>query len=202
MTILALLVQPSDAGQVTSIATTFGVDWPHLTAQIVSFAIVCALLYRLAYTPVLRMLDLRRQQIAHGQANQERIERALAEIDAQRRETLAAARAEGAQLLADAREAARRMQEQETQRAIAAANDIVAKARDATAAEHARMLAELRREVGRLVLQTTSVVIGKVLTPDDQRVLAEDTARYLKDPAAAELARPPQGRPRSAPTVS
>ena len=37
--------------------------------------------------------------------------------------------------------------------------------------------AELRREVGRLVVQTTATVIGKVLTPDDQRRLAEETAR-------------------------
>ena len=179
MTFLALLVQSGD-GQVASIARTFGVDWPHLTAQIVSFAIVCALLYRLAYTPVLRILDVRRRQIAQGQANQERIDRALAEIDVQRRETLAAARADGARLLADAREAARRLQEQETQRAIAAADDIIVKAREAAVAEHARMLADLKREVGRLVLQTTSAVIGKVLTPDDQHVLAEHTARYLK----------------------
>jgi F-type H+-transporting ATPase subunit b len=180
MAFLALLVQSGHADPATSIATTFGVDWPHLTAQIISFAIVCALLYRLAYTPVLKMLDVRRQQIAQGQANQEKIERALAAIDAQRKETLAATRAEATQLLADAREAARRLQEQETQRAIAAATDIVAKARDAATAEHVRMLDELKREVGRLVLQTTSSVIGKVLTPDDQRVLAEGTARYLK----------------------
>ena len=39
------------------------------------------------------------------------------------------------------------------------------------------MLAELRREVGRLVVQTTAAVIGKVLTPDDQRRLAEETAQ-------------------------
>ncbi len=180
MTIFALLALSSDADPATSIAATFGVNWPHLTAQIISFVIVCALLYRLAYTPVLRMLDVRRQQIAQGQANQEKIERALAEIEAQRRETLAAARAEATQLLADSREAARRLQEQETQRAIAAATDIVDKARAAASAEHARMLVDLKREVGRLVLQTTSVVIGKVLTPDDQRVLAENTARYLK----------------------
>ena len=52
-------------------------------------------------------------------------------------------------------------------------------ARDAAAQEHARMLADLRREVGRLVVQTTAAVIGKMLTPDDQRRLAEDAARAL-----------------------
>jgi F0F1-type ATP synthase delta subunit len=32
---------------VGQIAQTFGVDWPHLTAQVISFSIVYALLYRL-----------------------------------------------------------------------------------------------------------------------------------------------------------
>ena len=39
------------------------------------------------------------------------------------------------------------------------------------------MLAELKREVGRLVVQTTATVTGKILTPDDHRRLAEETAR-------------------------
>jgi hypothetical protein len=42
------------------------------------------------------------------------------------------------------------------------------------------MLAEVRREVGRLVLQTAAAVTGKVLTADDQRRLAEETARQLR----------------------
>jgi F-type H+-transporting ATPase subunit b len=41
------------------------------------------------------------------------------------------------------------------------------------------MLAELKREIGRLVVQTTTAVVGKVLTPDDERRLAEETARHL-----------------------
>src|SRR5262245_31367028 len=179
MALLALVVQTSDS-QVETIARTFGVDWPHLVAQIVSFSIVCALLYRLAYKPILRMLDVRREQIAQGQANQQKIEAALANIAAERQAVLAAARDEATRVLEDARGAAKRVQDQGTQRAAADAAAIVARAREAAAAEHTRMLAELKREVVRLVLQTTSVVIGKVLTADDQRALAEDTARYLK----------------------
>jgi len=41
------------------------------------------------------------------------------------------------------------------------------------------MSAELRREVGRLVVQTTAAVIGKVLTPEDQRRLADETTKHL-----------------------
>jgi hypothetical protein len=41
------------------------------------------------------------------------------------------------------------------------------------------ILADARREVGRLVIQTTAAVTGKVLTADDHRRLAEETASRL-----------------------
>jgi F-type H+-transporting ATPase subunit b len=41
------------------------------------------------------------------------------------------------------------------------------------------MLTELKREVGRLVVQTTATVTGKVLTPDDQKRIAEETAKQV-----------------------
>ena len=42
--------------QIREVAQTFGVDWTHLIAQVISFGIMCAVLYRLAYAPVLKML--------------------------------------------------------------------------------------------------------------------------------------------------
>jgi F-type H+-transporting ATPase subunit b len=82
-------------------------------------------------------------------------------------------------LIEEARAAAARVQEQETQKAIAAAEQIMAKAREAAAQDHARMLAELKREIGHLVVETTTRVTGKVLTPDDQQRLAQETTRQL-----------------------
>lgn len=176
--ILALMAQES-GGQIAQIAATFGVDWPHLLAQVLSFGIVCALLYWFAYQPVLQMLDARRAQIAQGLANTDKINAALANIEAQRQGVLAEARAQSEQIVTEARHVAARLREQDRQHAIAAAEQIVLKAREAAAQEHARMLGDLRREVGRLVVQTTGVVLGKVLTADDHRRLSEAAANHL-----------------------
>jgi F-type H+-transporting ATPase subunit b len=179
MNLLALAVQADDGGQVETIAKTFGVDWPHLTAQVISFAIVCALLYWLAYKPVLRMLAARREQIALGLANTEKINAALASIESQRKEVLATARAEATRLIAEARDVGKTVKEQEAQRAVLAAEQVLTKAREAAAQERTNMITEARREVGRLVVQTTAAVTGKVLTPDDHTRLAQETARQL-----------------------
>jgi F-type H+-transporting ATPase subunit b len=160
-------------------AETFGVDWPHLIAQIISFSIVAILLARFAYKPVLAVLAERRQRIAEGLANAERIKAELAKTEAARLEVLEQANLQANKLIEQARAAAARVQEQETQKAIAAAKEIVEKAKQAAEAEHARMLIELKREVGKLVVQTTGKVTGKILTPDDQRRLAEETTRQL-----------------------
>src|SRR5216684_86260 len=174
-----LLAEASGGGPIEQVARTFGVDWSHLIAQIISFSIVCALLYKFAYERVLTMLEERRQRIAEGLANAEKSKAELARAEAQRLEVLAQANAQATKLIEEARAAAARVQEQETQKAIAAAEQIIVKAREAAAADHARMLAELKREVGRLVVQTTATVTGRILTPEDQRRLAEETARQV-----------------------
>jgi F-type H+-transporting ATPase subunit b len=179
MNALVLLVDTGSGGQVEQIARTFGVDWPHLFAQIVSFCIVCFVLYRFAYRPVLQMLEARRQEIAQSLANAEQIKAELARTEARHQEVMAQANAQATQFIEEARAAAARLQEQETQKAIAAAEQIITRAREAAERDHDRMLAELKREVGRLVVQTTAAVVGKILTPEDQRRLAEETARQV-----------------------
>ncbi|MDB6017854.1 MAG: atpF [Pedosphaera sp.] len=167
----------SSAAQNT--AKEFGVDWHHFTSQIISFIIVAVLLYKFAYHPILKVLEERRQRIADGLANADKIKAELARTEASRQEVLNKANVQANKLIEEARAAAARVQETETQKAIAAAEQIISKAREAAAADHARMLTELRREVGRLVVETTSKVTGKVLTPDDQKRLADETTRQL-----------------------
>ena len=179
MIALLLLMQPEPEGQVQQIARTFGVDWAHFGAQVISFAIVCALLYRFAYKRILAMLEERRVQIEQGLKNAEKIKAELERTEAQRQEVIGQASVQATKLIEEARVAAARVQAEETQKAIAAAEQIVARAREAAAQDHARMLAELKREVGRLVVQTTAAVAGKVLTPEDQRRLSEETAKRL-----------------------
>jgi F-type H+-transporting ATPase subunit b len=152
------------------------VDWPHLIAQTISFSIVCALLYWFAYRPVLGMLQERRRRIEEALANAERIKADLAQIELQRQESLEKVHAQATKLIEEARAAAARVQEGETQKAIVAAQRIMDQARQTAQQDHDRMLAALKQEVGRLVVQTTAAVTGKILTPEDQQRLAEETA--------------------------
>lgn len=179
MTPLALQTIADSGTRLAQVARTFGVDWPHLLAQMISFAVVCAVLYAFAYKPVLEMLETRRRQIAKGLATAEKIRAERARIDIERHNVLLQADAEGRQIVETARAAAARVEAEEIRNAKEAAEQILARAREAAERERLQLRAEVRAEVGRLVVQTTAAATGKILTADDHRRLAEETARQL-----------------------
>ena len=174
------LLTGAPGSQVQQLAATFGVDWPHLVAQIISFSIVCLLLHRFAYKPVLQILDQRRQQIAEGVAEREKIKDELQKAVAEHRRILVQADAKATQVIEEAHAAAARLMEREFQNAVATAEQVIAKSREDAAREHDRMLEELKREIGTLVIQATTVVTRKILTPEDQRRMSEETINQLR----------------------
>ena len=156
-----------------------GLDWRILLAQTISFSIVFFVLWKYAYGPIFAMLQARREKIAEALANAEKIKGDVARTEAERQKILTDAGEQANKLIEDARQAAARVREQETQKAIASAEQIVTKAREAATQERAQILAQLKREVGRLVVQTTATVTGKVLTSEDQQRLSQETQKQL-----------------------
>lgn len=181
MTGLKLVALSQGGGQIGELARTFGVDWSHLISQMISFGIVCAVLYALAYKPILQMLVARREQIAGGLANAAQIKERLNRIEAERQEALLRAEEQSRLLIEEARTAGVRLREEEARRATAAGQQILAAAREAGEREVARMRADAMRQVGRLVIEATGAVTGKILTAEDHRRLAEETSRQVAE---------------------
>lgn len=157
----------------------FGFNTSLFISQVISFLIVAFLLHRFAYKPILKVLEARREEIAQGLTNAEKIKQQLADTEATRQKVMAEANAQASKLIEEARAAAAQVQEKETQRAIKAAEEIIAKANQAGAAERERMKQEVLKELGKLVVRTTEAVAGKVLTMDDQKRLIDETNKQL-----------------------
>jgi F-type H+-transporting ATPase subunit b len=160
-------------------AETFGWNPWLFFSQVISFVIVAILLRRFAYKPILNVLEERRRRIEEGQLNAEKIKRQLDEADKRYSEILAKANAEAQKMIDEARESSAHLAERKQVEAIAAAQQIIAKAREASAIEHERTMDSLKQELGRLVVDTTAKVTGKVLTPEDQQRLQEEAMSQL-----------------------
>ncbi|MEO8350517.1 MAG: F0F1 ATP synthase subunit B [Chthoniobacteraceae bacterium] len=180
MTFLTILAQiEAESGPIGDIAQQFGVDWWKFLSQCISFSIVAFVLQKYAYQPILKVLEERRTKIAEGLENAERSKKELAEARTNADAVIAKANGEATKMIDEARAAAKVVQERETQRAVAEAEQIISKAREAAKVEHAKMLAELKQQVSRLVIDTTTKVTGKILNAEDQKRLSDEAAKEI-----------------------
>ena len=161
------------------IAKSFGIEWPKLIAQILIFMIVYAVLKKKAFGPVLDILRERRARIAAGEADLEKIEADLAAAEATSKEVIAGANSTAEKMIREAKESAAAVGEKEKQKAVSEANQIITKAREAAEQERESLLAEMKRDFGRLVVETTSKVTGKVLSAEDQKRINKETASQI-----------------------
>jgi len=161
------------------IAGDFGLAWGKFFAQVIIFILVYTILKKYAFGPILGMLEQRRQRIADGEAKLEKISRDAAEAKQNSQAIIDKAEADAARLVKEADEAAKAIQERRQQDAVASANTIIAKAREAAQLEQEQLMSQLKREFGRMVSDATSRVTGKVLNTDDQTRINQETATQV-----------------------
>ncbi|MFZ5806056.1 MAG: F0F1 ATP synthase subunit B [Verrucomicrobiota bacterium] len=158
---------------------TLGIDWDKLIAQTVSFGVLLWVLWRFAYKPVLDILEKRRVKIEESLANAEKIKQEKARTELEKREVLLKANEQAVQILAEAQKTASAQSEKKIQETIAQAEAMIKKAEAAIDLERDKMMLELKREIARLVVETSAKVTGKILTQDDHNRLNQETLKHL-----------------------
>jgi F-type H+-transporting ATPase subunit b len=162
-----------------SLFTDFGITWPKFLSQVILFAVVYLILSKFAFGPVLAMLEERRKRIEEGQLNAEKIKKQLAEAELRYQEVLRKANEDASKLIEEARANSDASTQKQIQQAIREAEDILIRAREDITVERHKMVAEVKKEMVGLVIDTTARVTGKILTPEDQERLTNETARQL-----------------------
>lgn len=164
---------------ITQILDQFGVTWPKFIAQTILFIFVYWVLNKYAFGPIVNVLAERRRRIAEAQENAEKIKQQLAEAEERYNQVLAKADAEAKSLIEEARASADAVREKRMQEAIAEAEGVIRKAHESIEQDRRKMEAEVKTAMVGLVAATTSKVTGKILTPDDQKRLNEETIKEI-----------------------
>ena len=136
-----------------------GINVPGLVTHIISFLILFTLLKMFLYKPIVNMLDQRSERIRESLEAAERAREESAASQAEVESQLEAARAEGQQLIASAREVAERFREEET-----------AKVRQEIEAERARAEANIQRERDAAIEQLRGEFAGLAITAAERVV--------------------------------
>jgi F-type H+-transporting ATPase subunit b len=173
--ILASTAEATEKGM----AASLGVYWERILAQVLLFLIVYFILKKFAFGPIMAILEDRKQRIAEGEENLKKIAADLEAAEAKQAEIVSGANAKADKMISEARESADSLGEKKRVEATNEAASIVAKAREAGDLERSQILTELKRDFGRLVIDTTGKVTGKVLTSEDQDKINQETAGQL-----------------------
>lgn len=158
---------------------SFGFTWTAFISQIIIILAVYFILKKYAFGPVTDILEQRRKRIADGESNLEKIRTELEQAEAKVASMLSDANKDAERLIEEAKTSAAAVREQKTQDAINEAGNIIAKAKEASKLEHERLLADLKRDFGRLVIDTTGKVTGKVLDDSDQERINQEAAGQI-----------------------
>jgi F-type H+-transporting ATPase subunit b len=159
-----------------------GLNLPVLIAQLVNFTILLVILRIVAWGPLMKMLDDRRERIAESLSAADQAKQRAAEGERVLQDQMETSRREGQALITQAQEIAQRIQADARTQAQADADATLARARNEIKLERDTAIADLRREFADLTISAAEKVINTSLDRNAHRrlideALAESTFR-------------------------
>lgn len=156
---------PLDAGLLTLNGT--------LIAQLITFLVTLGLLYRLAWGPLLRLLNARRARIQEGIEAAEQAKREREKAEQEYRAKLDEARKEAQKLIDQAQRMGESLRQELEAKAKEQADQIVSRAKREIAIERERAIQDLRAQVADLAVLAAGRIIGESLDPKKHRELID-----------------------------
>lgn len=134
------------------ILTTFGIDWRLLLINAINFGLLMLGLWYFLYTPMMRMLEARREKVAQGVHDAEQAAQELAAVETTRTQTLAQAGKEADEIISHARAAGSAKNKEIVSAAEAASASILKDAEGQAKELKEKAIAESKQEVAKLVI--------------------------------------------------
>lgn len=161
------------------LAEQFGLSLNYVVMQAISFAILAFVLYRWGIKPVLATMDDRQHKIESGLRYAEEMKAKLEQANQHSEDILRKAGLEAQAIVNDARKTAKELADRQTQDTAAQTAAMLAKAQQAIELEHAKMVAEVRGEIARLVTLTAGKVLSKELSAEEKSRYTQTATREL-----------------------
>lgn len=145
----------------SSIISTFHIDWKIIMAQAVNFVIVIAVLYFFALKPLNKLMAERSEKISKGvsdaKTNAELLHATKAEYDA----ALAKARAEATNMLNETRRKADQKRTEMVEEAKTDVAALITNGKKTLEAEKIKMVEEAKKEIVALAVEATRKMLKK-----------------------------------------
>jgi F-type H+-transporting ATPase subunit b len=151
-----------------------GINLPVLIAQFVNFTVLLVVLRAVAWGPLTKMLDERRERIRESLAAAEEAKAQVANSERQVQEQVEAARRDAQNLIAQAQEISSRIQADARSQAQADAEALISRARSEIQLERDTAIADLRKEFADVTIAAAEKVVNSSLDRTAHRRLIDE----------------------------
>ncbi len=157
-----------------------GLDLKILIAQLVNFAILFAVLYKLGYKPIMKFVAERTATIEEGVKHAEDAKKALADAQQDQDRILAEARKEAQSIITEAREQAVKQADSIVGKSKEQTAKVVDKAKQDIRREHEQMIQQAKAELSDVVLLATEKVLQEKIDAPADKAFVEKTLSQIK----------------------
>lgn len=163
----------------TDLFTKLGIDWKLLTAQIVNFSILIAILYKFLYKPILDMFQKRKNTISRSLAEAKKIEEDFKKLELAKEEEMREARARSKEIVINATAAAEEQKSRLLAQTKIANDKLVSEAKSIIRMQKEQMLKDLEKETGNLAVLMVEDFFKKNLSKEDQEKIVKNVVSSM-----------------------
>ncbi|MBU0686828.1 MAG: F0F1 ATP synthase subunit B [Candidatus Margulisbacteria bacterium] len=147
----------------------------------VSFAILLALLYKIALPPLMQIMEERKDQIASDLSTAQTSKDTAQQLVISRQKSLEEALQKGEKIITDSTLNAEVQKKEILAKAESTASKVIAQAQNKIETEEEKAKQELKDSIATFVAEASSKLIGKTLTEKEQFKLIDESLKELKN---------------------
>ncbi|MFA6392434.1 MAG: F0F1 ATP synthase subunit B [Patescibacteria group bacterium] len=159
---------------------TFHIDWKLIIAQVINFGIVLGVLWYFALKPLMKVMNKRTEDIDQSLKNAEEIEKKLKVAGETKDRIVTDAKKESQAIMEKASKEAEKLKADKIAETRSEMEKIAAKTKASLLADKDQMIADARKEVGSLIIEASSKIVGKNLDSESNRKMVEETVNQIK----------------------
>jgi F-type H+-transporting ATPase subunit b len=173
------LYTEATSGGIGAGAEALGLDGRLLAAQIINFIILVLILRKFLYGPIVTLLEQRRKTIEESQQKAKEMEKRYAAFEVEYKQRLDETKKEAKAILDQARTTAQALRAESVAQTQTQTEKMIEKAKHDITNEKEKVMTDIQKEMGALVVAAVKKVIGESVNPELNNTMIEKAIREV-----------------------
>lgn len=158
----------------------FHIDWHLLTAQIINFVIVIAVLWFFALKPLVKKMNERTKYVEKSLTDAKQVEENLAKVEEMQKEKMADATREAERIIKDAKKRIEDQKQLSLDKTKKETAKIIVEAKEQINIEKEKTTKEIKKNISELIVVAMEKILGESIDSVTQEKLVKKTIEAIK----------------------